>query len=131
MKASGSYLLDTSIIIDLFAGDQNVQQRIALLDKLFVPSIAIGELYYGAFKSQRAAENPEQVEAFASDNDVIDCDVRTARTYGEIKNALRITGRLIPENAIWIAAIAIQHGFTPLARDAHFQEIEQLSVEIW
>lgn len=59
MKASGSYPLDTSIIIDLFAGDQNVQQRIA------------------------------------------------------------------------IAAIAIQHGFTLLARDAHFQEIEQLSVEIW
>jgi tRNA(fMet)-specific endonuclease VapC len=62
---------------------------------------------------------------------VLACDLDTAREYGVIKNALREKGRLIPENDIWIAAIARQHDLTLVTRDEHFKEIKHLKVEMW
>jgi predicted nucleic acid-binding protein len=35
-------------------------------------------------------------------------------------------GRPIPDNDIWIAAIARQHSLSLITRDAHFREIEGL-----
>ncbi len=64
-------------------------------------------------------------------NAVLLCDVETARYYGDIKNQLRLKGRPLPENDIWIAAVALQHNLTLVTRDAHFQEIENLQVVGW
>ena len=47
---SGRYLLDTNIIIDLLADVEAVKIKLADAEEAFVPSIAIGELYYGAEK---------------------------------------------------------------------------------
>ena len=58
-------------------------------------------------------------------------DTNTAREYGEIKSALQAEGRLIPENDIWIAAIAQQHDLTLVTRDEHFKEVKHLKVEVW
>jgi tRNA(fMet)-specific endonuclease VapC len=62
---------------------------------------------------------------------VLGCELETARRYGEIKNALRLKGRPIPENDMWIAAIALQHGLQLATRDAHFREIENLPSVMW
>jgi len=43
---------------------------------------------------------------------------------------LRKKGRPIPENDVWIAAVARQHGLTLLTRDVHFREIEGLAVDL-
>ena len=59
---SGKYLLDTSIIIDLFANDEVVIGQLEAAENTFVPSIAVGELHYGARKSTRAKKNLGQVE---------------------------------------------------------------------
>ena len=87
--------------------------------------------YYGAYKSTRAKENLTHIDDFASGNLVLDCDAETARVYGDVENALRVKGRPLPENDIWIAAIAVQHGLTLVSRDAHFGEIENLKVVAW
>ena len=51
--------------------------------------------------------------------------------YGVIKQALREKGRPIPENDIWIAAIAQQYGLTLVTRDDHFTAIDGLTLEKW
>ena len=48
---SGRVLLDTNIIIALFSGDKGVTERLTNASDVFVPSIVLGELYYGAYKS--------------------------------------------------------------------------------
>ena len=103
---SGRYLLDTNIVIALFAGDAAVKNHLAVAAEVFVSSIVIGELCYGAQKSGRAKVNLARIDEFAANNVVLGCDTDTARRYGEIKNALRAKGHPIPENDIWIAAIA-------------------------
>lgn len=128
---SGKYLLDTNIIIALFASDTAVKDNLAKADEVFVPSLAVGELYFGARKSERVKENLERIDEFVANSVVLGCDIETARRYGEVKNALRTKGRPIPENDIWIAAIALQRDLTLVTRDAHLSEIENLKVTPW
>ena len=128
---NGKYLLDTNIVIALFADDTAVKDNLAKADEVFVPSIAIGELCFGARKSGRVKENLERIDEFVANSVVLGCDADTARRYGEIKNALRIKGHPIPENDIWIAAIACQHDLTLTTRDTHYSEIENLSITTW
>lgn len=122
MAMTGKYLLDTNIVIALFADESAIKESLVKADEVFVPSIVIGELDFGARKSARSKENLARIDDFAESNVVLDCDTGTAHFYGEIKNALRVKGHPIPENDIWIAAIALQHGLTLITRDVHFVE---------
>jgi tRNA(fMet)-specific endonuclease VapC len=106
---SGRYLLDTNIIIALFADELAVKNRLAQADEVFIPSIAVGELCYGARKSGRSKENLERIDEFVANSTVLECDAQTARHYGEVKHKLRLKGRPLPENDIWIAAVALQY----------------------
>lgn len=128
---AGKLLLDTSVVVDLFAGDPAVQRVLSTAEEVFVPSIVFGELFYGAQRSNRRDANRVQVEAFASATAVLPCDLNTARHYGSIKDALRSKGRPLPENDIWIAALARQHALTLATRDAHFREIDGLALLAW
>ena len=128
---SGRYLLDTNIIIAIFAEEPAVLQRVAAAEEVFVPVTVLGELYYGARKSARAAANIDRIDEFASAAATLGCDAATAQQYGRIKNDLRAKGRPIPENDIWIAAIAAQHSLTVVSRDDHFADVSGLPIEAW
>ena len=128
---SGRYLLDTNIIIALFANEATVIEQLKEVSEIFVPSIVIGELYYGAQKSGRAQANTERIVEFANESVVLSCDVETARWYGKVKDELRKKGRPIPENDIWVAALALQHNLTLVSRDEHFDQVPDLDIEAW
>jgi tRNA(fMet)-specific endonuclease VapC len=131
MERTGRFLLDTNIVIALFAGEVSIQQRLAEASEVFVPCIVLGELYYGARKSTRVTENLARIDEFVASSTVLPCGTATAQQYGDIKNTLRVKGRPIPENDIWIAAIAMQYQLTLVARDGHFHEVDGLRVEAW
>lgn len=81
----GSYLLDTNIIIGLFANDLQAIQLIEKADEVSIPIISVGELYYGANKSYRKKNNLARIEEFISSVRVIECGLSTAHWYGLIK----------------------------------------------
>jgi tRNA(fMet)-specific endonuclease VapC len=128
---NGRFLLDTNIVIALFAQESSVQECLERAEEVFVPSVVLGELYFGARKSARVEENLARVDEFAASSAVLVCDTETARRYGAIKNELREIGKPIPENDLWIAAIAQQHDLILVTRDVHFSEVERLKVEAW
>jgi tRNA(fMet)-specific endonuclease VapC len=41
---SGRFLLDTNIIIALFAGEDDIQEHLKQAEEVFVPCIVLGEL---------------------------------------------------------------------------------------
>ena len=108
-----------------------MERGLASAEKIYVPSLVLGELYFGARASAQKDRNLARIDEFAAANAVLVPDVATAREYGVLKAALRAKGRPIPENDMWIAAIAQQHGLTLITRDAHFQEVEGLAVGSW
>ncbi|CAK8723358.1 MAG: tRNA(fMet)-specific endonuclease VapC [Candidatus Electronema aureum] len=128
---NGSFLLDTNIVIALFAGDASVMANIAAAEEVFIPAAVIGELFYGARKSGRPAENAQRIEEFVADNVILSCDAETARLYGDVKSGLQRKGRPIPENDIWIAAVALQHNLILVSRDEHFEAIEWIRRATW
>src|SRR6266487_36801 len=128
---SGRYLLDTNIVIALWASDPTVTHQLADASEVFVPIIVLGELYYGARKSAWSAMNIARIDDFAARSSILLCDLTTAQQYGESKNALRAKGRPIPENDLWIAAVALQYGLTLATRDDHFGPIDGLTTVKW
>ena len=129
---SGRVLLDTNIVIAIFAEESPVLEHVAAAEEVFVPAVALGELYYGARKSGRAEANMVRIDEFAAAAAILGCDAGTAQQYGRIKNDLRVKGRPIPENDIWIGAVGMQHDLTVATRDHdHFSQISGLSIEVW
>jgi len=128
---SGRYLLDTNIIIALFADEAIVKNNLAQANEVFIPTFAIGELCYGARKSERVQANLARVDELIAGSTILGCDAETAQQYGEVKNKLRFRGRPLPENDVWIAALALQHDLILVTRDAHFQEVEILRTVVW
>lgn len=128
---NGSYLLDTNIVIAIFANNPAVLSQLPAASQVFIPSVVLGELYYGANKSARSKTNIALIDQFASKSSVLACDADTARHYGSIKDHLRAKGTQIPENDIWIAAIASQHKITLVTGDKHFKGIKGITVEAW
>lgn len=128
---SGRFLLDTNIVVALFADEAVVKNNLAQASEVFIPSIVIGELCYGARKSGRIGANLARVDELVAASTVLVCDAGAARQYGEVKNNLRLKGRPLPENDVWIAALALQHNLILVTRDAHFQEVESLQTVAW
>jgi tRNA(fMet)-specific endonuclease VapC len=125
------YLLDTTIAIPFVRLDPVILHRVAQVDRVWLCSIVLGELYRGALNSGRVADNIRRLERVAAQNEILPCDAATAREYGHVKQALLRKGRPIPENDIWIAAIARQHGLTLATRDSDFTHVDDLAFETW
>lgn len=128
---SGRFLLDTNIVIALFSDEAIVKDNLAQASEVFIPSVVIGELCYGARKSGRVEANLARVDELVAGSTILGCDAETARQYGEVKNNLRLKGRPLPENDVWIAAFALQHDLILVTRDTHFQEVEKLKTTTW
>lgn len=126
---NGDYLLDSNIVIDIFRGDQTAIARVKAIKTVYVPVIVIGELYYGANKSNQTPKRLLEIEQLERMVIIMDVTKSTARVYGEIKDQLRIKGKPIPENDVWIAAIAKEHDLTLLTRDKHFDNLDGIAIE--
>jgi tRNA(fMet)-specific endonuclease VapC len=131
MPLPGKYLLDTNIIIALFANDNAVINNLSKAKEIYIPSIALGELYFGAYKSKKLDNNLSVIDNFAINNNILVCNKNTAKFYGIIKSNLLEQGHPIPENDIWISAVAFQNDITLITRDEHFKYIENLNLEVW
>ena len=125
---SGSYLLDTDVMVPFLNGNVGI---IELLDErdVYLSAIALGELRFGAAKSSRVEQNRARVDRLEEMADVLDVTPRTSEVYGDVRMALKRKGRPIPENDIWIAAQAIQHGLILVSKDRHFDHIDGLLLQ--
>lgn len=120
----GERLLDSNILIDLFRGDEKTRERLGRYSKLVVPIIVLGELHYGANRSNNLNRELDKIKELEDKVLFLDCDKETAKTYGYIKYELRKKGTLIPENDIWIASVGKQYGIIIVTRDAHFDKLK-------
>jgi tRNA(fMet)-specific endonuclease VapC len=103
----------------------------AVTGTILIPSTVVGELFYGAEISTKREENLKRIDTFIASLIVLTCDAHTGRKFGEVKGKLRAKGKPIPENDIWIAAVALQHDLTLVTRDKHFDHVDGLRTEVW
>lgn len=125
------FLLDTNIIAAWLKGETSVADKIDKAKEIHIPIIAVGELYYGALYSTQVAKNMKEIKSITSTYNVLQIDEETTIAYGNIKAALRKKGKPIPENDIWIAAIAKRFELVVVTRDKHFKEIDGIKIKSW
>jgi tRNA(fMet)-specific endonuclease VapC len=91
----------------------------------------LGELRFGARRAVRPDEALAQVRAFLRTTTLLLPDEGTAECYGDLKADLARLGKPIPDNDLWIAAIARQYDLPLATRDAHFDHVPRLQTLAW
>lgn len=121
-------LPDTNVLIDLLGGDRSFERELSAAERILVTPVIAGEFLAGIGKSARDAVRRHAFESFL-DDPVVEFaphDRETGVYYASVHRFLRKAGTPIPQNDVWIAASALQHGATVLTRDAHFSAIPVL-----
>jgi tRNA(fMet)-specific endonuclease VapC len=124
-------LLDTSAVVAHLRGQIDLFSLTAPTEPLFVPLVALGELYKGAAKSARPVENRRVVDEFMQGAALLYPEEATAECYAQSALALESKGEVIPENDLWIAAVALACDLPLATRDGHFLRVEGLTVLRW
>jgi len=122
----GPAVVDTSAVIAHFRGHEAYTRCIEHLTTIYLPSVALGELVFGACHSDAPAKSLRLLRTFTSATTVLAACGETAEYYGRIRHDLAITGTPIPDNDIWIAAVCMQYAMPLLAKDAHFEQVKGL-----
>jgi tRNA(fMet)-specific endonuclease VapC len=129
------YLLDTNVCIDfLNRRHPGVSERIrsSSPDDLYLSSVVVAELRYGADRSARKAENHDRIDILTAEIQCLDFDLAAARIYGRLRSSLEAQGEPIGPYDLMIAAHALSQGLA-LATDneREFQRVSGLTVENW
>ncbi|MFL6262896.1 MAG: type II toxin-antitoxin system VapC family toxin [Thermoanaerobaculia bacterium] len=124
-------ILDTNAVSALFAGDSALGKVLAGEERHHLPVIVIGEYRYGLLGSRHRAHLQGLLEILIRESFVLRVDETTAEMYSQVRDDLRQKGRPIPENDIWIAALARQHRQPVVSRDGHFDYVPDLRRVAW
>jgi tRNA(fMet)-specific endonuclease VapC len=129
-----TYLLDTNIVIYVMKRRPlDVLHRFNQhAHRMAISSITLAELYHGAEKSTRVADNFRAIEDFCSRIDVLPYGPKAAQHYGSIRAALEKIGQPIGINDLHIAAHARSEGLVVVTNNtAEFARVPALQIENW
>jgi predicted nucleic acid-binding protein len=124
-------ILDTNAVSALFAGDPALGSALFGEDRLHLPTVVVGEYRYGLARSRQARDLAFLLERLILDSIVLPIELATASHYAQVRDELRTRGTPIPENDVWIAALARQHALTILSRDEHFDRVQHIVRRAW
>lgn len=127
------FLLDTNICVELFADNPRVVERIEKVShlRLYTSAIIVGELVYGAMRSNRQIDGLQQVRRLMQRASVLPVSAECAFQYGSLKQQLGAAGQLLEDNDLFIASTAICHGLILVTHDKGFSRIPSLKLDDW
>lgn len=126
-------VLDTNAYSDYAEGLPEIVDLLASQSKeIYLPSIVLGELYFGFLNGSRQRFNENKLKQFIKlpDVHIINLNSDIARKYGVIYLSLHKKGIKIPINDVWISACCMDVGGVLLTRDKHFIAVEQIETII-
>ena len=128
MKEIERVALDSSAVILYFRGLPAAAELLSQAREIYLPLTALGELYLGLERSQNKTRRTHELNELLSLVNVLLPDLHTARLYAQLKARLLNAGTPIPDNDLWIAALARQAHLPLAARDEHFEFVEGLKL---
>ena len=129
-----NYLLDTNIAI--YVIKRRPIEVMGVFNenagRMAISAITLSELYHGADKSAKVAQNLAAVEEFASLLEVLPYTAKASLHYGAIRTALEKAGRPIGVNDLHIAAHARSEGLTLITNNlGEFERVPGLLMDNW
>ncbi len=128
--AVGEIVLDTNGYTAFQKGNSEAVEVMAYATQIYVSTIVLGELLAGFVVGSREAKNRVYLQTFLLSPrvEVVTITDSTAEWYATIYKELRTKGRPIPTNDMWIAATAREKDCALFTYDAHFTNIDDLTV---
>lgn len=128
------YLLDTNIAI--YVIKRRPIEVMGIFNenagRMAISAITLSELFHGAEKSAKVAQNLAVVEEFASLLEVLPYTAKASQHYGAIRSALEKVDRTIGVNDLHIAAHARSEGLTLVTNNlGEFERVPGLMAENW
>ena len=129
-----SFLLDTNFCIHFIRG--KAWARLALskvqASDVAVSAVTVGELFEGAHRSDRTAQEIKKAEAFLNPIEVIPFGREEAKVWGLVEANLRKQGKPIEAEDSLIAATAIRNDLNLVTGNTkHFDRIDGLKLIDW
>jgi tRNA(fMet)-specific endonuclease VapC len=124
-------ILDTNAVSSILAGDEGIAAVLEVAMSHHLPAIVLGEYRYGLKRSRKRSALTELLDRLEEESIVLVVDGETSKHYADVREALRKKATPIPENDVWIAALAVQHRQPIVSRDAHFDSVEGLTRITW
>jgi predicted nucleic acid-binding protein len=120
--------LDTNRLTDLFRGDAALAERLGGCDEVWIPLVVLAEIKAGFYGGTHGRRNEALLQALLAKEtvDVLLPDRETAEHYARLFVQLKRAGTPVPDNDLWIAALALEHDLLLITRDRHFERIPQL-----
>lgn len=128
------YLFDTNAWIAFMKKEPNLVNAVrqAGMESLWMCAPVWAELWFGACKSSRVAENKMRIRELADCVPSLPFDDRAAEHCGEIRAFLASTGRPIGPYDLQIASIARAAGLCLVTRNvSEFNRVPGLDVKNW
>jgi tRNA(fMet)-specific endonuclease VapC len=124
-------ILDTNALSAFVDGDAGVGELLRRQPRAAIPVIVLGEFRYGIAESRYRAAYEAWLDTELPHFDILPVTDATAIAYATLRVALKQSGRPIPANDAWIAALALEHGLPVLSRDHHFDVVPDLERKTW
>jgi predicted nucleic acid-binding protein len=124
-------ILDTNAVSALFAGEPGLAALLAGISRHELPVVVVGEYRYGLLRSRHRERLSALLGSLVDSSRVLPVDVATAAHYAWVREELRGQGTPIPENDVWIAALARQHALPIASRDEHFDLVPGIERHSW
>ena len=124
-------ILDTNAISAWAEQNPSALRLIEAQPFLCLPVIVLGEFRFGLRGSRKRSVLEPQLDLLEQTVRVLDITRETATVYAAIRFALKQRGTPIPENDVWIASLARQHGLSVMSQDVHFDAIPGLQRLSW
>ena len=129
------YLLDTNVGVNFLRGkNQQVCKKLQStpVSDARLCSVVKAELYLGALRSAKPAENRAKVDDYVQPYRSLPFDDAAAEIQAQIRHHLEVLGTPIGPYDLQIAAIALAHGVTLVTHNTgEFGRVPGLSVEDW
>jgi tRNA(fMet)-specific endonuclease VapC len=129
-----AYMLDTNICIYVIKNyPAGLREKFnALAEQLCISSVTLGELHYGAEKSERRTENLTAIEHFVARLDVLDFGSKAAAHYGQLRAEVERAGTPCGPHDLQIGAHARSEGLILVTNNQReFKRMPGLRVENW
>jgi len=117
-------ILDTNALSAWVEGLAAVEASFRSADRLVVPSVVLGEYYFGIRQSRHRSRYEGWLRRYLPLAEIAAVTSATADTYADIRLELKRLGNPIPLNDAWIAALARQHSLPVLSNDTHFGVVD-------
>ena len=125
-------ILDTNAVSSLLAGGHEpLNALLKSSPRQHLPLIVIAEYQFGLLALQRPRRLQSLLRRFEAESIILYPDRATADYYAAIRHGLKLLGKPIPENNMWIAALARQHSLEIVSRDPHFDHVEGVRRVRW